>query len=301
MLLLGEECTNLSLHRREDHQGLQSMKLLVVIGDTHGRLDLALEGITRIEAELGQTVDQVFSVGDMGLFLASEDWDYLTGPKKYRRPEESVRILRALREWRWPLAMIAGNHEPFHRLRAWDPSYFLGKITYTDAGELPHLIEGLRVAGLSGIHHPGEMEFVSQAEKHNRKLPRCDSWPQMVDLVARKAVSPKRLAYFKHDEIECVMNLPKPHLLLLHDWPITPPHLPQEPRPETRIVEMLRPDFVCCGHHHLHHRFELGSTRGIALNLITSSKTPSHRINPGWAALFHWDGTRLFHLGDHPS
>ena len=40
----------------------------VVVGDIHGELKLALEGLEKIEREHGR-IDQVFSVGDVGLFL----------------------------------------------------------------------------------------------------------------------------------------------------------------------------------------------------------------------------------------
>src|ERR1700679_4061590 len=92
-------------------------QLIVVIGDVHAEIPLAVEALSRIELELGTSIAQVFSVGDLGLFLHASDWDVLTGPKKYRFPERSPRIAAAWKAWRWPLAGIAGNHEPFHKLR----------------------------------------------------------------------------------------------------------------------------------------------------------------------------------------
>ena len=156
------------------------MKQIVVIGDVHHHLWLAVEGLERIEAETCVAIDQVFSVGDLGLFLHEDDWRFLTGPSKYRKPEDSPKIREAWDRWRWPLSAIAGNHDPFHRLRNWDAAYFGNKLKYTDAGELGHEIPGLLAAGLSGIYNPAETEFVSATERANRKLPRAGSWPEMV-------------------------------------------------------------------------------------------------------------------------
>ena len=45
-----------------------------------------------------------------GLFLNEEDWQWLTGPAKYRRPEHSEAICTARNVWPWPTAIIGGNH-----------------------------------------------------------------------------------------------------------------------------------------------------------------------------------------------
>jgi len=151
------------------------MKLTAVIGDVHHHLALAAEGLERIERELSRPIDQVFSVGDFGLFLDAADWNFLTGPKKYRQPETSPDIRRAWKDWRWPVSMIAGNHEPFHRLRDWDAAYFSFKLEYSNAGDLLHSVSGLKVSGLSGIYHPHEMEFVTPLERRTMKLGPVDS------------------------------------------------------------------------------------------------------------------------------
>jgi hypothetical protein len=50
----------------------RSPDLLVVIGDVHAQLALALRALERIEQEQGRRIAQVFSVGDFGLFLIGE-------------------------------------------------------------------------------------------------------------------------------------------------------------------------------------------------------------------------------------
>lgn len=89
-----------------------SPQIFVVIGDVHDNIRFALESLRRLEEEQGIAISQLFSIGDFGLFLNEEDWQWLTGPAKYRRPERSAEIRQAWKEWPWPLAMIGGimNH-----------------------------------------------------------------------------------------------------------------------------------------------------------------------------------------------
>lgn len=263
---------------------------IVVIGDVHHHIWLAVEGLNRLEAELRKSIDQVFSVGDLGLFLNTDDWACLTGPSKHRKPEDTERIRKAWKEWHWPLSMIGGNHEPYNRLRDWDKHFFSSKLEYTNAGELSHTIPGLKVAGLSGIYHPEETEFVNKAERHNRKLPRAESWEEMVKLAVAGKISRARLSYYKEFEIELLKNLkPAPHLLLLHDWPSIPPNVEERfpRRPETEIVEALQPHHVACGHHHSAKTSQTENTQVHALNII-AKKLEGHYINPGWATIFEW-------------
>lgn len=278
--------------------------LIAVIGDVHHHIALAAEGIERIEADLGRTVDQVFSVGDLGLFLDESDWEFLTGPKKYRRPEDSTKIRRAWEAWRWPISTIAGNHEPFHRLRDWQPEYFLNKLRFTNAGEIAHEIDGLRVAGLSGIFHPDELQFVTPLEHRTMRLPRIETWSDMIPLVQSGKISRSRLTYYKESEIETLKRSKfHPDLLLLHDWPVVPNHIQQvyDRRPEAEIVAACKPLFVCCGHHHTAAEFVVGQTRMLALNIISTPELiHSHIINPGWSALYEWDGQSLQFLKSWP-
>jgi len=87
------------------------------------------------------------------------------------------------------------------------------------------------------------------------------------------------------------------------DWPVPPPHISQiyARRPETEIVEALHAPFVCCGHHHTASDFLFGASRVLALNIIATQKLiRRHIINPGWCALFEWDGESLNFLQHWP-
>ncbi len=135
----------------------------------------------------------MFSVGDVGLFLDRDDWNYLTGPSKHRHPEWSSLIAAAWEQWRWPLAIIGGNHEPYHRLRTFDPAHFGSKLTYTNAGALKHQVDGLNVYGLSGIYHPDHLSFGPSVR---RGEPKPRSWDDLVHLAKGNKEALKRLTYY---------------------------------------------------------------------------------------------------------
>jgi hypothetical protein len=118
---------------------------------------------------------------------------------------------------------------------------FSFKLEYTNAGELTHSVSGLKVAGLSGIYHPQEMEFVTPLERHTMKLGAVDSWPAMASLAREKRISISRLTCYKEAEVAHMKTL-SPHLLLLHDWPVAPPSIMQiyDRRPEAEMNKMQR-------------------------------------------------------------
>lgn len=269
--------------------------LIVVVGDIHAHLALAVEALEQIEAEQDRPIAQVFSVGDLGLFLDEENWRWLTGAKKHRHPEWSAAIARAWKIWHWPLSAIAGNHEPFGPLRAWDAAHFGGKLQYTNAGELAHTLPGLRVYGLSGIHHPDHLGFHSLEER--RRPDRARDWPSLVAAVEAGRASPKRLCHFKEEELDRLLSLPAhPHLLLTHDWPTWaegthPPTPAHAEKPEAMLLEALRPAYHLCGHHHRPAAFRVGETEVRGLHIITREDGDGrarYAVNPGWACLFEW-------------
>ena len=264
--------------------------LVVVIGDVHARIELALRGLRQLEKELGRPIAQVFSVGDFGLFLQEDDWKWLTGPSRHQHPDWSPRIRAAWEEWPWPLSMIGGNHEPYLRLRVFDPDYFGPKLSYTNAGVLAHSIPGLRVCGLSGIYHPQFLAYSTNEDLRPLAGRRLHSWAQVVDAVQHRHLSAKRLTYYKEEELDAIMGLPaQPHLLLLHDWPKAPEftHFRYDRRPEGEILETLQPQIVCCGHHHTAASFDQSGAVVHALNII--ARDYGNQISPGWALPLEWN------------
>jgi hypothetical protein len=259
-------------------------RLIAVIGDVHHHLWMAVAELARLELTHGRKIEQVFSVGDLGLFLQAEDWDFLTGPDKYRRTEDTERIKEAWANWRWPLSMIGGNHEPFNRLRDWDSGHFGHRLEYTDGGNLNHSIQGLRVYGLTGIAR-NSGPLLRGRTKH---------WSEILDDVRSGELSIKELTYYLKRDIDQILALsPRPDILLTHDWPFHPlrPDAAEE-RVERMLLELVRPQFHFAGHHHQHHVAEMSPTRFEALNIIQAKNNPGE-IAEGWVRLLEWDGSKL--------
>ena len=267
-------------------------QIFVVIGDAHDNVRFALESLLRLEKEQGVRISQVFSVGDLGLFLEASDWNFLTGPSKYRRPERSEEIRLAWDAWPWPLATVGGNHEAWGRLRDFDPGYFGNKLSYTDAGLLKHSLTGLLVAGISGIKATGNNPA--------RNPPENKSWRQIMASYKYGKLSPKALSHYRMADIDAALKIGSAHVVLTHDWPVDPPNCrdPGLHRPEMDIIKRLRPQFAFCGHHHRTAVLRIGNTETRALNII--ARDGQAWVNPGWAWIGSWDGTQITETGFWP-
>ena len=269
-----------------------SPQIFVVIGDVHDAVRFALESLHRLEEEQGILISQLFAVGDLGLFLDEADWDFLTGPSKYRRPERSEEIRLAWDAWPWPLAAVGGNHEAWGRLRDFDPKYFGNKLSYANAGLLEHKLPGLRVAGISGIGVPGTNPA--------RNPPVNKTWRQIMAAYRYSKLSPKALSHYRPADIEAVLKIGSAHVVLTHDWPVDPPHCrtPGLRRPEMDIIKRLRPIYHFCGHHHRPAVMRIGNTETRALNII--ARDGQDWVNPGWAWIGSWDGAQIIETGFWP-
>ena len=97
----------------------------------------------------------------------------------------SPAIREAWNLWQWPLAMIGGNHEPWHKLRVFNRGDFGGKLTYTNGGVLAHNLVGLLVVGLSGIRRELKEERTAEL-----------SWQEIVTQCRCGKISRKELTYW---------------------------------------------------------------------------------------------------------
>lgn len=257
--------------------------LIAVIGDLHGRIPEALERLRAIEERLGPLAC-LLCVGDVGLLTEAEDWRSYAVPRSERKPEITPAIAEAWKAWPWPLAMIGGNHDAYGRLRRFRPESWGGKLSYTNAGLLSHPIEGLRVYGLSGIYSSLQYSagYGGPAQSGGAAP---DSWEALMD--QQRNINPKRLTYYKKDEIEHMLSLPKhPHILLTHDWPIRAPVHNLDEQPHFQLLPALEPAWAFAGHLHHYHETKVGPSRFIGLADITGSDAE-------WCVVLRWDGEEL--------
>ncbi len=256
-----------------------------VVGDIHSNIDSATKKLSQIEVEIGQPLAQVICVGDVGLSLSPEDYPYST---EKRSPEEAQSLSASIREgwqkFKWPLAMIGGNHEPYNRLRKFDENYFEKNLTYTDVGELPHSIGGLKVYGLSGIYQEEHYQSFAVASKSLKR--KAASWGELMENYNR-SVSTRALTYYKKADVDKLLRLPKkPHLLLTHDWPdvsslnYSNNHAVKTVFPEMELCQKLLPHFHFSGHHHTHKTFKIGESVFVGLADVK---------NDPWAMVFSFE------------
>jgi hypothetical protein len=229
--------------------------------------------IPRIEKEQSRPISQVFSVGDVGLFLSEEDWNCLTDPSKYKHPDRTPGIREAWQLWQWPLATIGGNHEPWNRPRAFDSEFFKNKLTYTNAGELQHSLKGLRVVGLSGIaREPMNLKWLDQ------------SWSEILEQVKAGMQSKKNLTYYGANDLHLAASAAGAHILLTHDWPVDPLADCKVVRAERFLSLKVCSKYHFCGHHHRPASIQVDAVQVRALNIISSHNREQGRYpNPGWA------------------
>lgn len=255
---------------------------IAIVGDIHGHVEIALEKLRGIEAAAGP-ISCVFQVGDFMLTIEAEDWDSVAVPQRHRTPELTAAIAAAWEQWPWPTAMIGGNHDAYARLRRFDHHGWGRKLTYTDAGRLDHPVTGLRVIGLSGIYSEKQygQGFGGSRQSGGGVL---ISW---ADVLRQGRVNPKRLTYYREQEIESLLREPKhPHILLTHDWPVAAPVHKGKEMPHFRLLPVLEPDWSFAGHLHHYEEQTIGRTRFIGLADVTQ---PAEQ----WCVLLRWDGRQL--------
>lgn len=227
-------------------------RYFAAVGDVHGHFGTMVRLLQTVERKLGINLGFVLQVGDLEPVRDETDLETVACPEKYRHIGDFPQVVAGVIPIPWPTYFIGGNHEPHRFLEAMPDGgmvapncHYLGRVF---AGPL----EGLEVAGLSGI-------FSAKWHDHARPVFGEDA-----------KIALKRWTYFCQDDVDQLVRLAKGReidVLLLHDWPrgmVTSSNLDSLRRRNPRItietagnetgavlVEALRPKLVLCGHMHL--------------------------------------------------
>ena len=168
---------------------------------------------------------------------------------KYRKLVDFPDYHSGRAKFPWPVYFIGGNHEPYGFLDAIPGGgecapncRYLGRAICTE-------IEGLRIAGLSGIYHP-ERSFAPR--------------PPIADI---SRVSNKEYIYFTETEVQALMEAERADILLVHEWPAGVIASEDEHRFERQrrsmryddvgneyaqmLMETLKPGLTLAGHMHI--------------------------------------------------
>ncbi len=221
------------------------------VGDVHGHMQRMVSHLSAWEERTRSPLDFVLQVGDFEPHRDDADLATMAAPMKYRHLGDFAAYHQRRRRFPWPLYFIGGNHEPYGHLDQHPEGatlaphcHYLGRTGMVE-------LNGLRVAGLSGIHR--EATFTK---------PRPP-------LASMRDVSNKDFTFFNEQDVDRVLALGHVDVLLLHDWPagIIPPEeavhfegLRRSANPELvgneyarLLVDALQPQLVLCGH--LHRRY----------------------------------------------
>jgi lariat debranching enzyme len=264
-----------------------------VFGDTHGR---QIEMYRRVMA-CRRSLDLVLQVGDFETHRDMADVASKTGPQRFRVLGDFHRLLS------WdrvpvPTAFIAGNHEAFRWLDGYADGFellpglgCLGRFGVRRAGPI-------LVAGLSGIFHPewfGRPRDLSDGGRRFRRPGRATAYFRLPDLenLTRRLDSP-------------------PDVLLLHDWPagLVPAQARRGNGPARELVEALRPQWVFCGHHHVHAAATIPHPDGTATRVVAlgvfGGERPTWRLRKSQIRGSSWSSwpnltSGLWGTAQHPS
>ena len=264
------------------------------LGDVHGALDQVAGLLERAEATTGQRFAFVLQVGDLEPHRHAQDLDSMYAPFRHKRVGDFPWYLSGERSFPRPMYFIGGNHEPYRHLQGVQGESLAPGIHYL--GRVRAIgIKGLRLSFLTGCYD----EEVYQHGRPDAGQVGDEDWTVQ-----------HALACFTEQEVDQLLALPRPHVLLVHQWPaglVRPEdHEPGEPKHrrlrfgETgiplirRIVERVGPQLVLCGHRHRRYR-------GIIPNRF-GDRTTVHcldQVTAGDAAcsLFTFDGQRVREVG----
>jgi predicted phosphodiesterase len=218
---------------------------IAVAGDVHGALDRLGELLERFARAVGRRVDLLLQVGDLEL------------------PEDAP-------AFPFETIFVSGNHETWERLDLPAPGFtYVGR-----AGVVERL--GLRIGGLSGIHHPAISE----------------------------GPGPGRREHGTRADVAALLALGAVDVLLVHDWPQgvladkDRARLRPAPRsaalvgsPHARLaVDRLAPPWVFAGHHHVPYARDWDRGDGHPARVRCLADVAS---GPSSVAFLAWDGRTL--------
>jgi hypothetical protein len=220
-------------------------RLVVGVGDIHGRFHRVQEWLAALEAARGRPADLVFAVGDVEAFVNAED--HRRKAAKRTMPAEFAEYASGQRRLHRPLYFIGGNNEDFEALHPHPHGAPLpGGCEYLGRAGV-RAFDGFQVAFLSGILAPKQFERPLEPPRTKETFKQAGYFrkPEVVEMAARAA------------------EAGRVDLMLVHEWPkgvvkrsrgrsLRAYRFPWIGNPVTReLVERIRPAWLWAGHSHV--------------------------------------------------
>lgn len=221
----------------------RNTKLIVAVGDIHGRFHRVREWIAALEQARGREAELVLAVGDVEAFAQAED--HRRKAAKRTMPAEFSAFASGAAKFDRPLYFIGGNNEDFEALHGIQGGgeiapgvHYLGRVGVKALG-------GVKIAFLSGILAP----------KHFDKPLAQPSTQE----------TRKQAGYFRRDESATLAGVKDVDFLLVHEWPkgllrrtpnggktLRAYRFPWIGNPISReLMDHLKPRWLFAGHSHV--------------------------------------------------
>lgn len=252
-----------------------------LVGDVHGFTKAMVRQVQALEQRIQRSFDFVAQVGDFEPHRHEDDLRTMAAPTKYKQLGDFPDFMRGWATFPWPVYFIGGNHEPY----GWLEHYPLGFELIPNCSYLGRVgtiqLGGLRLSGLTGVF---ESELYEQPRPSVQEIDH---------------VSNKHFIGYNEADLDQLLELPRPDVLLLHEWP---EGLTQDRKYAHRaagseqarlLIELLKPSLVACGHmHRRHHAFwehpDGTSTEIMCLGHIRDGEQA--------VAAYEWNGTSFKQL-----
>ena len=236
------------------------------IGDVHGHIKQLLRHLSKRAAE--RPLSALLQVGDFEPHRSLEDVALMDAPQKYRQLGEFHLLAQGKLALPAPLYFIGGNHEPYGWLDSLAPMTLVAPDC-TWIGRVGSFnLQGLRITGVSGIEVEG--------------------------LRAQRGERPAERIGVMDDEVMAALERGPADILMIHEWPAGIHRMDGSGKRRTQgevgspllrsLVDLLRPQWVICGHMHAPYRatleHEFGTTEVVCL--------PHVAYGPESIALFRW-------------
>jgi hypothetical protein len=230
--------------------------LVCAAGDCHGKLSALYDGVQRLECEVGQEVDLVLQVGDLGVWPDPKCLDVAT--RAHGGAGEFQDWYLAARPVPRKTIFIAGNHEDFRFLQTHPGQELLPGLTFLPWGETIEIAgetRSLKIGGIGGCFSPS---FFDRPQLAGRR---------------RRHYLKRELVQLEHKAAGVL------DVLLLHDAPagrvIAMNNLNHRPRGGTsesqglaELISAIQPSICLTGHLHIRSERLVAGVLTVGLNMV---------------------------------
>ena len=130
----------------------------VVVGCTHGELDVVYTAIRELERRTGRACELVLLTGDVQTCRDMADLQSLAAPEQHRKMGDFSRYFSGEKTIPIPTVMIGGNHEAALHLGELPLGGFVAPNLFYMGHAGVVSVGGVRIGGVSGIHGDRERE-----------------------------------------------------------------------------------------------------------------------------------------------